>query len=408
MRHKTTWLASLGAALEYYDFMVYGLLASYLARVFFPQNNGVVSLLQVFSVFALGYFMRPLGGVVFGHLGDRYGRRAVFLSSLMLMAVATLLIGILPTYQQAGVFAAILLVCLRAMQGIAFGAELPGAITFLVEHVLVHERGFHSSILLASISAGALLATGLLSGLTHVLSDAQMLQWGWRIPFLIGGVLAIAMYGIRMRLKETPLFLQQTARLRWPILQLIKQFPLRLLMGIGAGVMGTGLVIFQISLPMFLRRFYEFNSSDIYFATALSFLWAIIILPWLGRLVDRVGRLRLLGSFAVGLALSCFVIFKLLNHNTMIALILFILIIQFFASAMVCVYLPLLAELFPVSMRLSGVAFCYNTVYVITSLLPMLLNQWAEVLGRSNVYGLFFLLSSVTAVSVLLLLKVES
>ncbi|MBI5447396.1 MAG: MFS transporter [Gammaproteobacteria bacterium] len=392
MKNKLVYLASIGAGLEYYDFVVCGLLAGYLAKAFFPQTDPMVASLQAFGLFSLGYFTRPLGGIIFGHLGDRYGRRAVFLWSMILMAIATLSMGLLPTHFQLGGLATLGLILLRALQGIAFGAELPGVMTFLMEHGSAKTRSFHGGVMLAGVSAGALLASGLLFFLAHFFSDPLMQRWGWRLPFLVGGALAVVAYTIRTSLPETPLFLQaQTTRLRWPVCHLMKQFPLRILMGVGVAMLSASLCMFQISLPVFLHQVYGFETSDVYLAITFSFMWAVLILPVVGRGVDRVGRAKLLMYLSILLAVSCFAIFTLLNNKNFISLLCFILLLQSFTCAAQCASLPLLAELFPTPVRLSGTAFCYNTVHLLASLLPILLGQWISWFGNMQHFYLVFI-----------------
>ncbi len=191
-QYRTTLLASIGAGLEYYDFIIYGLLASYLSTLFFPPHDGAAALIGTFAIFATGYLFRPIGGILFGMISDRYGRKKAFVSVMLLMALATCTIGLLPTYHQIGISAAYLLLLLRILQGLAFGAEIPGAITFVSEHANPYYRGTHCGFLVSSVGMGAVLASALNYFISRHFSSAMVLAWGWRIPFLIGSVLAIA------------------------------------------------------------------------------------------------------------------------------------------------------------------------------------------------------------------------
>ena len=162
-KFKVTLLTSLGAGFEYYDFVIYALLANHLSILFFANEDALSGVLKTFAVFAIGYVVRPLGGLLFGSQGDRFGRKKNFIVTLFLMAIATTAIGLLPTYQQIGISASLLLILFRTIQGIAYGAEMPGAITFITEHSKAHYRGFHCSMMFLSVALGTLSASALLS-----------------------------------------------------------------------------------------------------------------------------------------------------------------------------------------------------------------------------------------------------
>jgi len=206
-QRKIVLLTAIGGALEFYDFTIYALFAPYISQNFFASTNPMIGLLNTFAVFALGYLARPLGGIVFGHMGDKRGRKSAFSVAVFMMAIATLFMGCLPTYDSIGIAAPILLIILRLMQGFSVGGEIPGAALFTIEHVATDKRGFSIGLVFMCITLGNTLGAlvGLL--LTHCLTTTQMDLWGWRIPFILGFGLGMVSYIIRKKMAETPVFI---------------------------------------------------------------------------------------------------------------------------------------------------------------------------------------------------------
>ena len=209
--------------------------------------------MKLLAFFALGYLARPLGGIIFGNQGDRIGRKPIFLFSILLMAFSTLIIGLLPAYHSIGISATIGLIFLRILQGMAFGAEIPGTVTFLVEHTQHYHRGRHIGFALSSISLGASLGSGIIFILSQNLSAVQMVNYGWRIPFLLGGSLALVGFFIRRKLQETPLFLAyQNNNLKTnhktnhqqPIVYLLQHYPRLIFLGISISLLSACFIVF--------------------------------------------------------------------------------------------------------------------------------------------------------------------
>ncbi|HET6195259.1 MAG TPA: MFS transporter, partial [Acetobacteraceae bacterium] len=204
---RTLALAALGGALEYYDFIIFVFLAAPIGRIFFPpETPDWLRLLQTWGLFAAGYLARPLGGVIMAHFGDRDGRKRMFMLSVLLMAVPTLLIGLLPTYADIGYAAPLALLLLRLLQGAAVGGEVPGAWTFVSEHVPPRRVGFACGTLTAGLTVGILLGSLIAGVLNKVYSATELQAWAWRIPFLIGGVFGFFAVFLRRLLAETPVF----------------------------------------------------------------------------------------------------------------------------------------------------------------------------------------------------------
>src|SRR5215217_3547723 len=197
----------IGTSLEWYDFFIYGTAAALVFnQIFFPEFDPLVGTLLAFTTYAVGFVARPLGGVVFGHYGDKLGRKNVLVVTLLIMGIATFLIGVLPTYESIGVWAPILLVTLRFLQGLGLGGEWGGAVIMSVEHGDAHRRGLNASWPQVGVPAGNLLAAAVLWVLNGMLSESAFLSWGWRVPFLLSGVLVVVGLWIRLTITESPLF----------------------------------------------------------------------------------------------------------------------------------------------------------------------------------------------------------
>ena len=232
-------MASLvGTTIEWYDFFLYGSAAALVFnRLFFPTFDPLNGTLLAFATYALGFVARPVGGIVFGHFGDRIGRKRLLMASLILMGVATTLIGLLPTYAEIGIWAPILLIAIRLLQGFAVGGEWGGAVLLAAEHGDAARRGFWASWPQAGVPAGSLLATGMLALMNAVMSDADFMAWGWRVPFLISAVLVAVGWWIRTSVAESPAFEAEMqaadAPPRVPAMDVLRESPRALLTGAG-------------------------------------------------------------------------------------------------------------------------------------------------------------------------------
>ncbi|ANJ87129.1 MFS transporter [Pandoraea oxalativorans] len=231
---RTILLASVGGGLEFYDFIVYGIFAPYVAKSFFPTGNGATSMIATFAAFAVGYLARPLGGVVLGHIGDKFGRRLAFQLSLVLMTATTAGMALMPSYQTMGVTASIAFVALRFLQGACIGGELPGAIAYVVESA-PRKSGLACGVMFACVNSGSLLAAIVSLGLHAWLTDAQMLAYGWRAAFLVGGGLGAVGALMRSGLKETALFLsiRQHKRTKLPAVEVLQRHWFQVITTIG-------------------------------------------------------------------------------------------------------------------------------------------------------------------------------
>lgn len=354
----------IGNVLEWYDFAVFGYFAPIIGIQFFPSNNPVVSLLSAFGVFAAGYFARPLGGVIFGRMGDRAGRKTALQVSVMLMAIPTFLISVLPTYAQIGVIAPVLLIILRLMQGVSVGGELIGSMCFTTEMAPSGKRGFWGSFTQCSCIGGILLGS-LVAAIIHgLLTPASLASWGWRIPFFAG--LGIGLFGLWMRngLAETSDFeeTKKTGNISTsPIMDVIRNFPIRIFhVSMLVMLSGGGFYLLFVWWPTFLSSVIFPPVKQALTINVISMSVLMILIPVTGWLSDKVGRRPLLMLSACSIALAAYPLFVLVNHATFASALTAQLIFAVLLSIFMGPIPVTLAEMFPVQVRYSGMAMGYN------------------------------------------------
>ncbi len=317
---RTVVAGMAGNVMEWYDFALYGYFAPVIAKLFFPSDNHLVSLLSTFGVFAAGFLMRPLGGLIFGHLGDTIGRRRALAASVILMAVPTFLIGALPTYAQIGALAPVLLTGLRLLQGLSVGGEFTGSISFLVEHAPASRRGFAGSWTTFSANAGVLLGSGTGALITSDLSHDALYTWGWRVPFLLGIVVgAVGLY-LRTGIAESPSFealRQRGALATAPLREVVTAHRRTLLRGVGLSwLFGVAFYLIFVYMTTYLATILKQPLGVALTINTLSIGLMALLLPAVGALSDRIGRKPLLLAGALGLAVLAYPLFRLLAHDT--------------------------------------------------------------------------------------------
>jgi MHS family proline/betaine transporter-like MFS transporter len=349
---------------EWYDFAIYSTLATYIADKFFPSGDETAALLSTFAVFAAAFFMRPLGGFFFGPLGDRIGRQRVLALVILLMSGSTFLIGLVPSYESIGVIAPLSLLLLRCVQGFSAGGEYGSGACYLAEFAPDKHRGFVVSFLVWSVVVGFLLGSLTVTGLETLLSETAMESYGWRIPFLIAGVLGVVGLYIRLRLGDTPEFenlrekgevasspLKEALTTSWrPILQI-------------AGLVvihNVGFYIVFTYLPTYFTKTLEFTMTNAFISITIASIVAIILIPPLGALSDRIGRKPLLIAGAVGFAVFAYPLFMLLNTGSLAAAISAHAALAAIESVFVSASLAAGAELFATRVRSSGYSIGYN------------------------------------------------
>ena len=264
----------IGTTIEWYDFFLYGTAAALVFnRLFFPNSDPLMGTLYSFGTYAVGFFARPIGGIVIGHYGDRVGRKSMLVLTLVIMGVATALIGVLPTYQQIGPWAAVLLIVLRVAQGFGVGGEWGGAVLMAVEHAPDGRRGFYGSWPQVGVPAGLVLSTAVFTVFSRLPED-QFLRWGWRVPFLLSALLVIVGLLIRMRILETPAFAklkESSAEARQPILEVISRYPRQVILAMGARFAENGaFYIYSVFALVYATQQVKMPQQTILYAACLS------------------------------------------------------------------------------------------------------------------------------------------
>ncbi len=379
---RVVLLSSLGGALEFYDFVVFGVFGAYISTAFFPAGDPVVSQIQTLAVFAVGYLARPVGGLLFGGRGDRQGRRGSFLLSLGAMSAATVAMGLVPGYATGGVLSTTTFVLLRLVQGFCLGGELPGAITYAVEVAPRRHAALACGLVFGCVSAGVLLATGVSQVLHGVLDPAGMAQWGWRIAFWVGGALGLASWALRRTMEESPAFLRMRARLATdtvatgierPIVSLTRHHGRRLLVGILAtGIVAAFNGLLFAHMGSYLVRSLSYPPQAV--APGLNIASgatavALIAACWLADRWSPIGVFRI---GCVLLAVAALPAYQVMVAHGM-ALSMLFLLIGLSAAFTHGTFAFLLADLFPTDVRFTGVALSMNLGAVVFSALGPLL-----------------------------------
>lgn len=358
-----------GNVLEWYDFAVFGFLAPIISRLFFPSEDHVAGLIQTFGVFAIGYFVRPLGGMVFGQIGDRYGRKRALLLSVILMAIPTTLVGCLPTYNAVGLFAPLLLMVLRVAQGLSVGGELIGSMSYLVEIAPEGRRGYLGSWSLVSAVAGILIGSLTALLMQTLVSEQAMRAWGWRLPFLAGAFMGVAGAWIRRSMDESPRFIEAKEKgqiLKAPLRESIRKVPGQIfqvmLMNM---IMGSGLYMLFLWMPTYLEVMLDPPVSNPLLINSLAMFFLLWIMPVAGWASDRVGRRPVLLSGVIGLGVSVYPLFVLIDQGNPWVILASQCVFAVFVGILYGVMPATMGELFPTSVRYSAVGLGYNLAFAL-------------------------------------------
>ncbi len=355
----------LGSVIEYYDFLLYSTMAALVfGDLFFPSSNSAVSTIAAFGTLAAGYVARPLGGLVFGHFGDRLGRKSMLVITMVMMGIASFAIGILPTYEQIGVLAPILLVALRVVQGIAVGGEWGGAALMVAEHSDDRRRGLWTGLMQLCSPIGFLLSTSAVM-LATLLPDESFESWGWRLPFIASAaLLAIGLY-VRMSVVESPVFEQAAAKTevaveaKPPVLQLLRR-PRPLVLACAVGIGPFAMTALITSHIIAYTTSVGYSSSTVMRVLVLMSVVSIVTIPGFSALSDRVGRRAVSLTGAAVAVLYAFPLYMMINTGSIALLTVALLFGQVVQSAMYAPLAPMLSEMFGTDVRYTGVSFGYQ------------------------------------------------
>ncbi|ASP56743.1 MFS transporter [Sinorhizobium meliloti] len=362
---RVVFASLIGATIEWYDFFLYGVIAGIVFnQLYFPAHDPLVSMVLAYATFAVGFVARPLGGIVFGHFGDKLGRKQMLVLTILIMGVATVLIGVLPTYEQIGVAAPILLLILRIAQGIGIGGEWGGAVLMAYEFAPENKRGYYASIPQIGLAIGLCLSSGVVA-LLSLLPDEAFMSWGWRSAFIGSVVLIVVGLYIRLKVAETPDFAavkEEQQELKIPFVELIRTYPRNILLGMGARYIdGVFFNVFAVFSIVYLSKHVQVDRTTALWLVCLSVLVMVVAIPLFGKLSDRWGRPK---TYAIGsllLALVTFPAFMLMGSGSL-PLIALALIVPFGIIYAMC-YGPeaaLFSDLFDVKVRYTGISFVYQ------------------------------------------------
>lgn len=366
---RTLALAALGGALEFYDFVVFVFFALPLSELFFPPGSAPwLAQLKIYGIFAAGYLARPLGGIVMAHHGDKFGRKRMFTLSVFLMALPTLAIGLLPVYAQIGMAAPVLLLLLRVLQGIAVGGEVPGAWVFVAEHVPPQRVGFACASLTSGLTVGILLGSLVAASISRSLAPAAVLDYGWRLPFLVGGVFGFVAVWLRRWLSETPVFEAMQARRELvaglPLAQVVAGHrPAVLLSMLVTWMLTAAIVVLILMTPSLVQSVFHMAPARAFLGNNLASLALAIGCLFYGRLADRIGPARALLIGALALLSCSYALYLDLVAGG--ALFIGLYALTGFAVGVTGVVPVLMVQAFPPPVRFSGLSFSYNIAYAL-------------------------------------------
>jgi MHS family alpha-ketoglutarate permease-like MFS transporter len=378
---------SVGNAVEWFDWTIYASFAIFFSSQFFPDGNETTALLASFGIFAVGFFMRPIGGWLLGIFSDRYGRKAALGLTILMMAGGSLIIAVTPTYAAIGLAAPLLLTLARLLQGLSLGGEYASATTFLTEMAPPHRRGFYSSFVFFSAAVGILAASAVGWVLTTWLSRAEMAEWGWRIPFLLGALGGVAGLWIRRSIPETEAFSEskKAGVEKQPLRTLLREYPVEVLRIIGFSILTTfAFYIFVAYVPTYAIRHVQADPKVAFAANTVALIVFMVVQPLFGALSDRIGRKPQLIVFAAGYLFFFYPLMSTLGPSFGS-----ILTVELFGLVLYAMYTSIgpaiMSEQFPTSVRAVGIGAPYNlmvallggtTPYLLTWLQSNGLERW--------------------------------
>ncbi|MGJ9404664.1 MFS transporter [Arthrobacter sp. KK5.5] len=411
-RRKVVAASFIGNFVEWFDYAVYGYLAVTITAVFFPDSDPQTGLMLTFGLFAISFLVRPLGGFVWGHIGDRIGRRTALSWSILLMSLATFCIALIPSYAAIGIWAPLMLLAMRVVQGFSASGEYAGASAFLVEYAPAHRRGLFAAVVPASTAAGLLFGSLIAAVLTANLDSQQMSDWGWRLPFLLAAPMGLIGRYIRTKLEDTPAFrelAQDDEAIKAPIGDLFRKHWRDLLLACGAVLLNAvGFYVILSYMPTYLSQEIGLDATLSFVATTVALGTYIGFIFLTGMLSDRFGRRKILMSASVLFLLLTIPAFQLLGSGSFVV----ILMVQVLLGAMLTLNdgtLPsFLAEMFPTKVRYTGFAVSFNLSNAIFGGTAPLVATWLIATSGSNLAPGWYLMGAAAISLVAVALSAET
>ncbi|WP_051580924.1 MFS transporter [Pseudonocardia acaciae] len=370
---KVAFASLVGTTIEWYDFVIYSQAAALVMnRLFFPEFDPVVGTLASLATFAVGFVARPVGGIIFGHLGDRVGRKTTLVTTLLIMGLATVFVGLLPTYAQIGIWAPIVLVVLRILQGVAVGGEWGGAVLMSVEHAPSNRRGFYASWAQLGIPLSLILATGTLAGISAAMPEAAFVSWGWRLPFLLSALLVVVGLIIRLRVEESPVFARiraQGRQVKLPIGEILRTAKKQVLLttGLCAGI-NVGFYVITVYAIAYATTTVGLSRNETLFALIVGSIVDFVAILLFALLSDRVGRRPILIFGNIFLAVFAYPYFAMAASGSAALLTLATVLGLALGHAPVyAVTSSFFAESFTARTRYSGISLAYQLAAALIS-----------------------------------------
>ena len=387
-RLRSIFRGSVGNLIEWYDWYVYAAFSIYFAKAFFPNGDLTAQLLNTSAIFAVGFFMRPIGGWLMGSYADRKGRKKALIASVLLMCLGSLMIACTPSYNSIGIAAPILLITARLLQGLSVGGEYASSATYLSEMATKESRGFFSSFQYVTLIAGQLLALLVLILLQQVfLTSAQLENWGWRIPFILGALLSLVALHLRFGMQETTSFLEKKSSvLKESLLRTLLRYPKEIFIVVGLTMGGTlAFYTYSTYMQKYLVNSAGMNKNTATLISAATLFVFMLLQPFIGALSDRVGRRPILITFGVLGTLCTVPILSMLNHvETWWGAFTLIMIALTIVSGYTSINAVVKAELFPVEIRTIGVGLPYATTVSIFGGTAEYIALWFKNIGMES------------------------
>ena len=370
---KIIGLSALGGMLEFYDFIIYGIFSVYFAHQFFPSGNEFVSIIESYVVFVLGYAARPIGGMIFSHVGDEKGRKRVLVVTVILMGVSSLGIGLLPTYDQIGIAAPICLLLLRLLQGLALGGELPSTFVYIGE-TMPNKRGSGIGYTMAGVNSGLLLGMLINHLLNTYYTSQELVEYAWRIPFIFGGLICIISFQIRKSLHETAAFSKIEDKPKFPLLYLFKHHLVPMLCGIAVTGIMSGLVLVAIIfMPTYLNKMLHIDNKIISYIMPIAMFVNVATIALVGLLANYVSPYRILKTLLMFSAVLVPFSYFLISQDFPATGVIILATLEGVAAMAIPMFVT---YLFPAKIRLTGVAMSYNIGFTIFGGMAPIIISW--------------------------------
>jgi len=393
-RRRAIVATVIGNGLEWFDFTVYSFFAVIIARLFFPTGDELSSLLLAVATFGVGFFMRPVGGIIIGIYADRVGRKAALSLTILLMAVGTTLIGIAPTYEQVGPFAPMLIVLARLLQGFSAGGEMGGATAFLTEYAPERERAYYSSWIQASIGVAVLLGAAVGTFVTSSLPPEALNSWGWRLPFLIGMLIGPVGYYIRHHLDETPTFQQTKDKTDSPLKEVLRDYPRQTAASFSMVILWTVCTyVLLFYMPTYAVKVLKVPQSSGFVAGMVGGMAILVFAPLVGRLADRFGRRILLSGSAALIFVVAWPMYVYINQVPgLFSLLVFQLVFGVLIAGYTGPILAAFSELFPAKVLSTGLSVAYNLAVTIFGGFASFIITWLIATTGSTMAPAFYVM----------------